>query len=89
MFNAKKSYNMHNVSYQADCQAENSFCKNLLSNVHAAFGAVCTFVLSVLLSAEGAVISALFALLIIAIIIISADNRIGKNKEISPYYIRA
>ena len=82
-------YNMYNSDNQTACQAENSFCAELFKNVHAAFGAVCTFVLAFCLTAiiMGAELSVLIGLLIIALIIIAADNWIVKDKEPSPWVI--
>ena len=78
-----------NNSDWAGYQAGTSSCAYLVELVHAAFGAVCTFVLALLAiaiirGALGVLISlAIINIGIIRLIIIARENRIGKAKEFS------
>ena len=73
-----------NNSNWAACQAGTSSCFNMFNLVHAAFCAVCTFVLAINLvkGAIGVLISVAIISLIIGLIIILGDNRIVKAKEL-------
>ena len=77
-----------NNSDWAGYQAGTSFCAYFGNLVHAAFGAVCTFVLALLAlaiirGALGVLISlAIISLILRGLIIIKGDNRIFKAKEL-------
>ena len=77
-----------NNSDWAGYQAGTSFCAYFGNLVHAAFGAVCTFVLAflaatILRGALGVLISlAIINIGLIGLIIIKGDNRIFKAKEL-------
>ena len=78
----------HNSDNWAGYQAGTSSCAYLVELVHAAFGAVCTFVLALLAlaiirGALGVLISlAIINLILRGLIIIKGDNRIFKAKEL-------
>ena len=78
-----------NNSDWAGYQAGTSSCAYLVELVHAAFGAVCTFVLALLAiaiirGALGVLISlAIINIGLIGLIIIRGDNRIFKAKELA------
>ena len=77
-----------NNSDWAGCQAGTSSCAYFGNLVHAAFGAVCTFVLALLAiaiirGALGVLISlAIINIGLIGLIIIKGDNRISETKEL-------
>ena len=79
----------HNSENWAGYQAGTSSCAYLVELVHAAFGAVCTFVLALLAiaiirGALGVLISlAIINIGLIGLIIIKGDNRIFKAKELT------
>ena len=78
-----------NNSDWAGCQAGTSSLAYFVEFVHAAFGAVCTFVLAlqaiaILRGALGVLISlAIINIGLIGLIIIKGDNRIFKAKELT------
>ena len=84
-------FNLYSNNYTADCnwaaqQAGSSSCANMFKSMHAVLCAVCTFFALYAISLiAGAVLSVLISLAIINIIgliIILADNRIFKAKEL-------
>ena len=88
-FNGLYSNDYTNNSDWAENQAGTSFCAYFSELVHAAFGAVCTFVLAllaiaILRGAIGVLISlAIIHIGLIGLIIIKGDNRILKAKELT------
>ena len=82
-------YTNNSMANWAGFQAGASFCVNMFNSVHAALGAVCTFVLAlsliaILKGAIGVLISvAIINIGLIRLIIIARENRIFKAKELT------
>ena len=82
-------YTNNSMSNWAGCQAGTPSCVNMFTLVHAAFCAVCTFVLAllaiaILKGAIGVLISvAIINIGLIRLIIIAGENRIFKAKELA------